>query len=73
MVDVKGIPRIAKKVRIKFMDVKMVLMDVKMVLSDLEISHRTSQCEDAPILVKFASRRIRNKFWENRNKHGTKL
>lgn len=39
-----------------------------MELGDIEISHRISQDENAAIIVKFASRRIRNQFWENRKK-----
>ena len=66
MVDIGGIPR--KKDEdtddIVFKIAKKLDMTVKK--DDIEISHRTSANKDAPIIVKFISRRTRNDFFVKR-------
>ncbi|XP_057310179.1 uncharacterized protein LOC130648160 [Hydractinia symbiolongicarpus] len=68
MVDVRGLSRIGKENTDQIILGLAEFMNVRMELGDIEISHRTSQDENAAKIVKFASRRIRDQFWENRKK-----
>ena len=68
MVDIAGIPRgrneDTDKIAIKVGE----LMGITITNDDIAISHRVSTKPNAPIIVKFVSRRKRNLFFDNRKK-----
>ncbi|XP_066913836.1 putative leucine-rich repeat-containing protein DDB_G0290503 [Clytia hemisphaerica] len=66
MINIFGIPR---KVNEDTDDIVLRIaerLDMELYLEDIEISHRTSTKEKAPIIVKFNSRRMRNEMWDAR-------
>lgn len=66
MLDIRGIPRSKGENTDQIVIDVGKQMDVDLKLKDIEISHRTSNNPDAPIIVKFMSRRKRDTFFKNR-------
>ena len=67
MVDICGIPRHANEDTDQIVLNIAAELDVTVKKSDIAISHRTKPTPEAPIIVKFVSRRVRNSFFYKRN------
>lgn len=66
MVKVKGIPRKKDEITNDLITTMATKMGIKITADDIDISHRTSSEEDAEIIVKFDSRKARDKFYSAR-------
>ena len=67
MVDIAGIPKLRNEKTDNLVIKVAGLMGLNISKRDIVISHRVSESPEAPIIVKFVSRRVRNWFFEGRN------
>ena len=66
MMNISGIPRLNRENTEKIVIDTATKIGVDLKIEDVEVSHRTSEKETAPIIVKFNSRRKRDEMWNAR-------
>ena len=68
MLDLRGIPRMKGENTDDIVIKIASAMELTLTYNHIDVSHRTSNQPEAPIIVKFNSRRTKNMFWSRRRK-----